>query len=255
MPDMRVGPHVSDEFHFTDPDDTHPATSDEELLMWLGPRYAALGAGEGVRLDRIVEELASGFHALADVTKAVSVFGSARVPDGHPEYEFTRSICATLGRAGFAIIPGGGPGLMEAANRGAKDAGARSIGLRIELPFEQGANPYVDDLVTFRYFFVRKVMFVRYAAGFIVFPGGYGTMDEFFEALVLIQTGKIYHFPVVLVGDDYWRGLLDWFRGTLAADGKIAANDLLLFQQTSDPDEIARILSDAWEKQPETPAP
>jgi uncharacterized protein (TIGR00730 family) len=144
---------------------------------------------------------------------------------------------------------------MEAANRGAQDAGARSIGLRIELPFEQGVNPYVDDLVTFQYFFVRKVMFVRYAAGFVVFPGGYGTLDEFFEALVLVQTRKVYRFPVILVGDDHWRGLVDWFRNTLAVDGKIAADDLLLFQQTSDPDEVARIMRDAWDEQPDTPAP
>ena len=140
---------------------------------------------------------------------------------------------------------------MEAANRGAKDAGARSIGLRIELPFEQGANPYVDDLLTFRYFFVRKVMFVRYAAGFVVCPGGFGTMDELFEALVLIQTGKIYHFPVVLAGEEHWRGLVDWLRNTLEPAGKVAPNDLLLFQQTSDPDEIARIMQDAWDKQPD----
>jgi uncharacterized protein (TIGR00730 family) len=246
---------MSDEFRFTDPEDAHPATHDEELLMWLGPRYAKLGAGEGERLDRIVEELALGFKTLADVTRAVSVFGSARVPEDHPDYEHTRRVCATLGKAGFTIITGGGPGLMEAANRGAQDAGARSIGLRIELPFEQGVNPYVDDLVTFQYFFVRKVMFVRYAAGFVVFPGGYGTLDEFFEALVLVQTRKVYRFPVILVGDDHWRGLVDWFRNTLAADGKIAADDLLLFQQTSDPDEVARIMRDAWDEQPDTPAP
>jgi uncharacterized protein (TIGR00730 family) len=246
---------MSDEFHFTDPDDFHPATHDEELLMWLGPAYAKLGAGEGERLDRIVEELANGFRTLADVTKAVSVFGSARVADGHPEYELTRQICATLGRHGWTIITGGGPGLMEAANRGAKDAGARSIGLRIELPFEQGANTYIDDLLTFRYFFVRKVMFVRYAAGFVVSPGGFGTLDELFEALVLIQTGKIYHFPVVLAGAGHWDGMLDWFRNTLEPSGKIAPNDLLLFQQTSDPDEISRILQDAWDKQPGTHTP
>ena len=246
---------MSDEFHFTDPEDVRPATSDEELLMWLGPRYASLDAGEGERLDRILEELASGFHTLADVTKAVSVFGSARVPDGHPEYELTRTVCRTLGEAGFTIITGGGPGLMEAANRGAKDAGARSIGLRIELPFEQGVNAYVDEQLTFRYFFVRKVMFVRYAAGFVVLPGGYGTMDELFEALVLIQTGKIYSFPVILAGDEYWRGLVDWLRTTLEPSGKIAANDLLLFQQTSDADEITRIMQHAWAEQPATQTP
>ncbi len=228
----------------------HPSTHDEELLMWLGPRYAGLDAVEGERLDRIVEELADGFNTLRDVTRAVTVFGSARVPESDPSYDLTRTVCRTLGEAGFTIITGGGPGLMEAANRGAQDAGARSIGLRIELPFEQGANPYVDDLLTFRYFFVRKVMFVRYAAGFVVFPGGFGTLDELFEALVLIQTGKVSHFPVVLVGADHWRGLVDWIRDTLAASGKITQNELLIFQQSSDPDEIARIVQEAWDEQP-----
>ena len=228
----------------------HPQTHDEELLMWLGPRYAGLDELEGERLDRMVEELAMGFDRLKDVTRAVSVFGSARVADGDPEYELTRTVSRKLGEAGFAVISGGGPGLMEAANRGAQDAGARSIGLRIELPFEQGTNPYVDDLLTFEHFFVRKVMFVRYASAFVVFPGGFGTLDEFFEALVLIQTGKIYHFPVILVGDDHWRGLVDWFRDTLAASGKITDNELLLFQQCSDPDEIVRIVREAWDKQP-----
>jgi hypothetical protein len=227
-----------------------PLTRDEELLMWLGPQYANLEAGEPARLEEMVDELAMGFHALADVTKAVSVFGSARTPPSDPSYEHARMVCERLGRDGFTIITGGGPGLMEAANRGAKDAGARSIGLRIELPFEQGANPYVDELLTFNHFFIRKVMFVRYAAGFMVFPGGYGTLDEFFEALVLIQTGKIYHFPVVMVGDDHWRGLLDWFRDTLLATDKITENELKLFQLTSDPDEIARIVQEAWDKQP-----
>jgi uncharacterized protein (TIGR00730 family) len=251
---VTVRAAMSDEFRFTDPDDIHPITSDEELLMLLGPRFATLGADERDRLDRVLDELATGFQQLAGVTRAVSVFGSARIPEGHEHYEHTRRVCATLGEAGFTIITGGGPGLMEAANRGARDAGARSIGLRIELPFEQGANPYVDDLLTFRYFFVRKVMFVRYAAGFVVFPGGYGTLDEFFEALVLIQTGKIYHFPVVMVGDDHWRGLIDWFRDTLNANAMISDADLLLFQQTSDPGEIARIMSDAWDKQPDVQA-
>lgn len=241
---------MSDEFRFTDPEDFHPATHDEELLMWLGPRYASLAPTDGERLDRILEELAMGFNALKDVTRAVSVFGSARVPDGDPEYERTRAVCRTLGESGFTIITGGGPGLMEAANRGAQDAGARSIGLRIELPFEQGANPYVDDLLTFDYFFVRKVMFVRYASAFVVFPGGFGTLDELFEALVLIQTGKVHHFPVVLVSDDHWRGLVDWCRDTLAASGKITQHELLLFQQSSDPDEIARIVREAWDEQP-----
>ena len=240
---------MSDEFRFTRPLEFHPDTHDEELLTWLGPRYASLAQTEPERLERMVEELAEGFRVLADVTKAVSVFGSSRTPPGHPDYEFARTVCAALGRAGFTIITGGGPGIMAAANQGAKEAGTRSVGLRIELPFEQAVNPYLDTVLHFRYFFVRKVMFVRYAASFIGFPGGFGTLDELFEALTLIQTGKIFHFPVVLADGEYWKGLLDWVHDRLLGTGKIAKGDLDLLHTSSDPDEIVRIVEDGWQRQ------
>jgi uncharacterized protein (TIGR00730 family) len=234
---------------FTDPLDYLPTTHDEELLSWLGPRYRDLAMPEPERLERMVEELAEGFRALGDVHKAVSIFGSARTTSSDAAYARAREVAAALGRGGFAIITGGGPGIMEAANRGAKDAGARSIGLRIELPFEQAINAYIDDLLMFRYFFVRKVMFVRYAAAFVVFPGGFGTLDELFEALTLIQTGKIHHFPVVLVDDGYWDGLLVWLRDQLLSRGTINATDLDRIIVAEDPDEIASMIQGAWERQ------
>jgi hypothetical protein len=234
---------------FTDPLDSLPTTRDEDLLCWLGPRYASLDEAEPARLERMVEELASGFSALSTVTKAVSVFGSARTPPEDPDYELARSVCSELGRAGYSIITGGGPGIMEAANRGARDAGARSIGLRIELPFEQAINEYVDDLLMFRYFFARKVMFVRYATAFVVFPGGFGTLDELFEALTLIQTGKIKHFPVVLADGPHWAGLLDWMQEKLVATGKVSSEDLEMLHATRDAGEIVEIIEQASKRQ------
>ena len=233
----------------TDPLDFLPTTHDEELLCWLGPAYASLDGSEPARLERMLEELANGFRTLSTVTRAVSVFGSARTAPGDDDYELAREICAELGRAGFSIITGGGPGIMEAANRGARDAGARSIGLRIELPFEQAINEYIDDLLFFRYFFARKVMFVRYATAFVVFPGGFGTLDELFEALTLIQTGKIKYFPVVLVDDSYWAGLLDWMREKLVGSHKVSSTDLELLITTRDPAEIATLIQRAWGEQ------
>jgi uncharacterized protein (TIGR00730 family) len=250
MARMRPKLAAVSDFGYVEPThEFHPDTHDEELLTWLGPRYANLDKTEPERLERMVEELAEGFRVLGDVTKAVSVFGSARTSPDDPEYGHAREICAALGRAGFAIITGGGPGIMEAANRGAKDAGARSIGLRIELPFEQGANAYLDDLLTFRYFFVRKVMFVRYATAFVNLPGGFGTLDELFEALTLIQTGKIFHFPLILADGGHWAGLVDWIRDALLETGKISAEDLELLHVTSDCDEIVRIVQDGWQRQ------
>ena len=228
---------------------SHSDTHDEELLEWLGPQYAGLPTAEPARLERMVEELANGFKTLADVTKAVSIFGSARTPSDHPDYQLAEVTAAALGKAGFAIITGGGPGIMEAANKGAHDAGARSIGLRIELPFEQSINSYIDDLLMFRYFFIRKVMFVRYAAAFVVFPGGFGTLDELFEAVTLIQTGKIHHFPVVLVGDTYWDGLHKWIHDTLLATGKISPNDLEIVTVENDVDAIVALIDQCWDKQ------
>ena len=201
------------------------------------------------RLERINAELAKGFDLLRDVDFAVSIFGSARVPEGEPEYELTRTIARQLSDAGMAVITGGGPGLMEAANRGAKEGGSLSIGLNIELPFEQHINPYLDRELTCHYFFTRKLFFVRYAVGFVVMPGGFGTLDEAFEALTLSQTDKIRHFPIVLVGSDYWRGLVDWIRERLLADGKISPDDMDLFTVCDDPAEVTAAVFRGAEQQ------
>ena len=217
-------------------------TADEDLL-WCGD--PALVGSDAPRVRQIAAELTRGFEALAGVDKAVSIFGSAHAAVGSPEYLLTQRLAATLGRAGFAIITGGGPGLMEAANRGARDVGALSVGLNIELPAEQTVNPYVDLSVTFRHFYVRKVMFVRYATAFVVMPGGFGTLDELFEALTLIQTGKIRHFPVVLVGSDHWTGLVDWVRQRLLGPGRIAEQDLELLQVHDDCDAICAVIEQA----------
>ena len=218
-------------------------TLDEDLLCCLGD--PALAAEDPQRIARMAAELAEGFRVLTGVTKAVSIFGSARSTPDSPEYAHTRAIAAALGHAGFTIITGGGPGLMEAANRGARDAGARSIGLGIELPHEQAENHFLDLSLQFRYFFVRKIMFVRYASAFVVAPGGYGTLDELFEAATLIQTGKIHQFPVVLAGRDHWAGLCSWLEDRLAAPGRIGANDLALLHQCDDPDEISALITAA----------
>jgi hypothetical protein len=192
------------------------------------------------RVLRITAEFVEGFDALAEVGPAVSVFGSARVEEGSPLYETARALGGHLADAGFAVITGGGPGVMAAANRGCHEAGGFSIGCNIELPHEQWLNPWVDLGVEFRYFFARKTMFVKYADGFVIMPGGFGTLDEFFEALTLIQTGKIQHFPVFLVGTAYWAGLLDWLRTTALAAGMVNADDLALLRVTDDVAEIAR---------------
>src|SRR4051794_39765738 len=191
-----------------------PRTQDEEIIQSQSPLFEELG-DDAERLARINREFVRGFKLLRDVGCAVSVFGSARVPDGDPEYELARAVARELSADGMDIITGGGPGIMEAANRGAKEGGSRSIGLNIELPFEQHENPYVDVAMTCHYFFTRKLFFVRYSVGFVVFPGGFGTLDELFEALTLSQTGKTRHFPIVLVGSDYWSGLIEWMRERL----------------------------------------
>ncbi|HWV87887.1 MAG TPA: TIGR00730 family Rossman fold protein [Capillimicrobium sp.] len=218
-----------------------PLTPDEELLSAQWPRVESLHT-DAERLDRMRADLAMGFAALADVGCGVSVFGSARVRPDQPAYAVGRAVGAALGRAGFDVITGGGPGLMEAANRGARDVGARSIGLNIELPFEQFANPYLDVALTFRYFFARKVCFVRYARGFVVLPGGFGTLDELFEALVLIQTDKIREFPVVLVGRDHWEPLVRWVGDRLLTGGYLAREDLGLVTIADDPDEVVAVM-------------
>jgi uncharacterized protein (TIGR00730 family) len=186
---------------------------------------------------RIQSEFVEGFGALAELGPAVSVFGSARTPADSPGYATGVRIGRALAEANFAVITGGGPGAMEAANKGALEAGGVSVGLGIELPFEQGLNPYVDIGVNFRYFFVRKTMFVKYARGFVVLPGGFGTLDELFEALTLVQTKKVTRFPIVLFGTEYWGGLASWIRSTLVAEGKASMADLELFHITDDVDE------------------
>jgi uncharacterized protein (TIGR00730 family) len=225
-----------------------PRTSDEELLC---AEHAVLESTytDAERLDRMRREMAEGFAALAGVTRGVSIFGSARTLPEDPGYETAREVARMLGAAGFAVITGGGPGTMQAANQGARDAGATSIGLNIQLPFEQRFNPYVDIALRFHYFFTRKVMFVRYSSAFVVLPGGFGTMDELFEALTLIQTGKVLHFPVVLLGDDYWNGLLDWLRSAMLADGKISAADLDLLQIADSPEQAVAIVERAAARQ------
>jgi uncharacterized protein (TIGR00730 family) len=190
-------------------------------------------------------EFVWGFDNLADVRDGVSIFGSARTKPGSPEYQAAVDTAHLLAKAGICVITGGGPGIMEAANRGAKEAGGLSIGCNIELPFEQGSNAYLTRSLNFKFFFVRKTMFVKYATAFIVFPGGYGTLDELFEALTLIQTGKVKHFPVILMGKDYWSGLTEWLERTVAAEKKIDARDLLLFKVTDDPAEATRIVIEA----------
>jgi uncharacterized protein (TIGR00730 family) len=194
---------------------------------------------------RIMSEFIEGFDTLASVTKGVTIFGSARTSPEDPQYAAAQEVARLLALEGFAIITGAGPGIMEAANRGAKLAGGRSIGCNIELPFEQGANPYVDTVINFRYFFVRKTMFIKYSNAFIIFPGGFGTLDEAFEALTLIQTGKIYQFPVILFGRHYWAGLIRWIQTRVLGEKKISAGDVDLMIMTDDPAEAVKIVVQA----------
>jgi uncharacterized protein (TIGR00730 family) len=218
-------------------------TTDQHLLDTRGPTDWV--HTDPWRVLRIQSEFVEGFGALAELSRAVSVFGSARVLRDSPEYELAAEVGRLLAESGYAVITGGGPGAMEAANKGACEAGGVSVGLGIELPFEQGMNEWVDIGVNFRYFFARKTMFVKYAQGFIVLPGGFGTFDELFEALCLVQTRKVTSFPVVLMGSDYWGGLVDWLRSTVLPGGKIADRDLELFSLTDDPEEAVRIVQAA----------
>ncbi|GHF15162.1 MULTISPECIES: TIGR00730 family Rossman fold protein [Streptomyces] len=216
-------------------------TTDQHLLDTRGT--ADWVHEDPFRVLRIQSEFVEGFGALAELPPAISVFGSARTRRGSAEYRAGEAIGRGLVEAGFAVITGGGPGAMEAANKGAMEAGGVSVGLGIELPFEQGINPYVNLGVDFRYFFVRKTMFVKYASGFVVLPGGLGTLDELFEALTLVQTKKVTRFPIVLFGAAYWRGLVDWMRDTLVAQGKAGAADLQLFHVTDDVDEAIEVVT------------
>jgi len=194
------------------------------------------------RVLRIMGEFTEGFDSLAGIGPAVTIFGSARVKEGDPQYKSAVTVARLLGEAGFTIITGGGPGIMEASNRGAQEGNAPSIGLNIELPFEQGSNRYVDLSLEFRYFFVRKTMFVKYAKGFVIFPGGFGTMDELFESLTLIQTGKVQNFPIILFDSGYWSGLIRWLKETMLAQGKVSEADLDLLIVTDSPEEVRDIL-------------
>ncbi|KAB8191264.1 TIGR00730 family Rossman fold protein [Nonomuraea phyllanthi] len=220
------------------------STHDQRLLARQGP-------SDWVHMDpwrvlRIQAEFVEGFGQLAELPQAVTVFGSARTAEGTSDYQTGRALGRALAEAGYAVITGGGPGVMESANRGASEVdGAMSVGLGIELPFEQRMNDYVDLGVEFRYFFVRKTMFVKYSCGFIALPGGFGTLDELFEALTLVQTHKVTSFPVVLMGSEFWGGLLDWIKGSLLGTGKIAPQDLDLISVTDDVHEAVRIIVDA----------
>ncbi|MDH6112651.1 uncharacterized protein (TIGR00730 family) [Kitasatospora sp. MAP12-15] len=224
-------------------DQVGTSTTDQRLLDTTGPTDWL--HTDPWRVWRITSEFVEGFGALAELPVAVSVFGSARTPVDSVEYASGVAIGRALVEAGFAVITGGGPGAMEAANRGASEAGGLSVGLGIELPFEQGLNEFVDLGLNFRYFFVRKTMFVKYAQGFVVLPGGLGTLDELFEALTLVQTKKVTRFPVILFGSAYWSGLVDWLRDTLVAQGKASPADLELFHVTDDVDEMLKILADS----------
>jgi uncharacterized protein (TIGR00730 family) len=218
----------------------HGTTQDEQLLR--SPRPDEFTHTDTWRVFRIMGEFVEGFDELATLTRGVSIFGSARVQPDHPEYNAARETAGLLAREGFAVITGGGPGIMEAANRGAFEAGGLSVGCNIELPFEQKPNAYLTRSLKFKYFFVRKMMFVKYSLGFVIFPGGFGTLDELFEALTLIQTRKISNFPVVLYGTRYWKGLLDWTREFALEEGKISPEDLDLLHITDSPSEIVRIV-------------
>ncbi|MGH3622726.1 MAG: TIGR00730 family Rossman fold protein [Sciscionella sp.] len=219
-------------------------TTDQRLLDSRGPSDWV--HTDPWRVLRIQAEFVEGFGALAEVPRAVTVFGSARTPREHPEYQLGRDLGAALAAAGFAAITGGGPGAMEAVNRGCSEAGGLSVGLGIELPFEQGLNPWVDLGVNFRYFFARKTMFVKYAQAFICLPGGFGTLDELFEALTLVQTKKVTKFPVVLLGRSYWGGLYDWIAGTVRPSGKVGDNDMTLLRLTDDIDEAIDVVGQSY---------
>ena len=234
-------------------DDKKLPTEDEQLLESPSPQRPEqlFQKSDSWRVLRIMGEFVWGFDNLADVSDGVTIFGSARTSPADPYYVKAIQTAMLLAQAGIPVLTGGGPGIMEAANRGAREGGGLSIGCNIELPFEQGSNPYLSRSLNFKFFFVRKTMFVKYATAFIVFPGGYGTLDELFEALTLIQTGKVKHFPVILFGSAYWGGLADWLANTVAGEGKINPTDLLLFRVTDDPAEAARLVIEARAEKPD----
>lgn len=224
--------------------DQTSSTTDQRLLDSRGPSDWV--HTDPWRVLRIQAEFVEGFGALAGLPRAVTVFGSARTKPGTKYYGKAEEIGAALAEEGFAVITGGGPGIMEAANKGAKQAGGMSVGLGIELPFEQGLNRYVDLGINFRYFFARKTMFVKYSQAYVCLPGGFGTLDELFEALTLVQTKKVTKFPVVLFGSEYWGGLADWIERTVAESGNISTPDLSLLHVTDDVDDVIRVVHDAY---------
>jgi uncharacterized protein (TIGR00730 family) len=231
-----------------------PRKTEDEIFLQAAAdheegRPASNVAQESWRVFRIMGEFVEGFEELANLGPAVTIFGSARTQLDHPHYKNCVETARLLGEAGFSIITGGGPGMMEAANKGAQEAGVDSVGLNIELPFEQDLNRHADLKIHFRYFFVRKTMFVKYAQAFVIFPGGFGTLDELFESLTLIQTKKIRNFPVVLFGTEYWEGLLDWIKATMLAEGNISAKDLDLFVVTDSPREAADFVVSRYESE------
>jgi uncharacterized protein (TIGR00730 family) len=216
------------------------STTDQRLLDSRGPSDWV--HTDPWRVMRIQSEFVEGFGMLAELGRAITVFGSARTKPGHPSYLAAEELGGKLAAAGYAVITGGGPGIMEAANKGCHEAGGTSVGLGIELPFEQAMNPWVDLGMVFRYFFARKTCFLKYSIGYVGMPGGYGTLDEIFEAVTMIQTGKITSFPLVLFGTDYWTPMLHWIQNTLAADGKIGPDDADLFHLTDDVDEVVELI-------------
>src|SRR6185503_9820663 len=216
------------------------ATQDEQLLE--SPRADEFTHTDPWRVFRIMGEFVEGFDELATLSRGIAIFGSARTKPDSPEYKAAQETAALFAAQGYAVITGGGPGIMEAANRGAFEAGGLSIGCNIELPFEQRPNAYQTLSLTFKYFFVRKMMFVKYSLAFIIFPGGFGTCDELFEALTLIQTRKIRNFPIVLFGSSYWKGMLDWFRAQVLTEGKISEHDMDMFHVTDSPSEVVEIV-------------
>jgi uncharacterized protein (TIGR00730 family) len=231
------------------PEPPRRPTLDEELLLWLEGEPPEVRAADAERVRVIAAEFARGFRALSAVDRAVTVFGSARTPRDHPHYALARELGACLGRAGYAVITGGGPGLMEAANRGARDVGALSIGCNIELPHEQELNRYVDIGLRFGHFFTRKVMFVRYASAFVVCPGGFGTLDELFEVLTLIQTETIRDVPAILLGDGEWDGLRQWLRAYPRQAGYVDDQDLGRLQAVQTPQRACEIVEQAYRRQ------
>ncbi|MEX2547852.1 MAG: TIGR00730 family Rossman fold protein [Chloroflexota bacterium] len=222
------------------------ATEDRKLLRTQPYADTSFLDSDAWRALRIMGEFVEGFDSLAELGPAVSIFGSARIKSDDPTYKAAEELAGMFARRGITVITGGGPGIMEAANKGAAEAGGVSVGLGIELPHEQGINKWCNLALNFRYFFVRKTMFVKYAQGFVIFPGGFGTFDELFESLTLVQTGKIDHFPVILWGTDYWKQLVDWLGAQVADRAMIARDDLNLFRMTDDNDEVVKLIEDSF---------